>query len=188
MKLVPGSSSALWKNLRNTFGKLWWQECNRWQLEERLDDVIKCKCDEAFSKVHPQEQELNCLSKAAVKNFKKDVKRAFKKKSQLSRERLTSMLDDVMAEFSQKASPYLCSLRTNVGMCLSWELRTSAAKLLLASDHIIISCDFMSDCSEPQTLTAGSVGCHARALGYQRSSRVALHDGRCSVGNLPGPV
>ena len=74
MKLVPGSSSALWKNLRNTFGKLWWQECNRWQLEERLDDVIKCKCDEAFSKVHPQEQELNCLSKAAVKNFKKDVK------------------------------------------------------------------------------------------------------------------
>ena len=110
-------------------------------FEERLDDVIKCKCDEAFSKVHPQEQELNCLSKAAVKNFKKDVKRAFKKKSQLSRERLTSMLDDVMAEFSQKASPYLCSLRTNVGMCLSWELRTSAAKLLLAGDHIIISCD-----------------------------------------------
>ena len=90
MKLVPGSSSALWKNLRNTFGKLWWQECNRWQLEERLDDVIKCKCDEAFSKVHPQEQELNCLSKAAVKNFKKDVKRAFKKKSQLSRDAGTS--------------------------------------------------------------------------------------------------
>ena len=134
-------------------------------FEERLDDVIKCKCDEAFSKVHPQEQELNCLSKAAVKNFKKDVKRAFKKKSQLSHERLTSMLDDVMAEFSQKASPYLCSLRTNVGMCLSWELRTSAAKLLLASDHIIISCDFMSDCSEPQTLTAGSVGVVAKCDG-----------------------
>ena len=32
----------------------------------------------------------------------------------------------------------------------------------------------MSDCSEPQTLTAGSVGCHARALGYQRSPTLPL--------------